>query len=91
MLTQAARIPSSSKPDFALSPRGNRASTPDYCPIGIPMNFGRNMEIYAEGEPAAHIYRVVSGVIRISKLLPDGRKQISAFHTPGDMFGFEAA
>ena len=28
--------------------------------------------------------------MRISKLLPDGRRQISAFHTPGDMFGFEA-
>jgi hypothetical protein len=33
---------------------------------------------------------VVSGVVRISKLLPDGRRQISAFHAPGDMFGFEA-
>jgi CRP/FNR family nitrogen fixation transcriptional regulator len=32
---------------------------------------------------------VVSGVVRISKLLPDGRRQISAFHTAGDMFGFE--
>jgi CRP/FNR family nitrogen fixation transcriptional regulator len=32
----------------------------------------------------------VSGVVRISKLLPDGRRQISAFHTAGDMFGFEA-
>jgi len=54
------------------------------------MSFGRNMEIYAEGEPAAHVYKVISGVVRISKLLPDGRRQISAFHTAGDMFGFEA-
>ena len=29
-------------------------------------------------------------MVRISKLLPDGRRQISAFHTSGDMFGFEA-
>jgi CRP/FNR family nitrogen fixation transcriptional regulator len=47
------------------------------------------MEIFAEGEPAGHVYKVVSGVVRISKLLPDGRRQISAFHTTGDMFGFE--
>ena len=59
-------------------------------PVGIPMSFARNTEIYAEGEPARHVYKVVSGVIRISKLLPDGRRQISAFHTAGDMFGFEA-
>jgi CRP/FNR family transcriptional regulator, nitrogen fixation regulation protein len=33
---------------------------------------------------------VLSGVVRVSKLLPDGRRQISAFHLPGEMFGFEA-
>ena len=54
------------------------------------MSFARNTEIFAEGEPAGHVYKVVSGVVRISKLLPDGRRQISAFHTAGDMFGFEA-
>jgi CRP/FNR family nitrogen fixation transcriptional regulator len=59
-------------------------------PVGIPMSFGRNLEVYAEGEPAGHVYKVISGVVRISKLLPDGRRQISAFHTAGDMFGFEA-
>ena len=53
------------------------------------MNFARNMEIYAEGEPAGNVYKVISGVVRISKLLPDGRRQISSFHTAGDMFGFE--
>jgi CRP/FNR family nitrogen fixation transcriptional regulator len=59
------------------------------APQGVPISVGRNMEVYAEGEPAGHVYRVVSGVVRISKLLPDGRRQISAFHTAGDMFGFE--
>jgi CRP/FNR family nitrogen fixation transcriptional regulator len=59
-------------------------------PSGIPVSFGRNAEIYAEGEKVRHVYKVVSGVVRISKLLPDGRRQISAFHFPGDTFGFEA-
>ena len=48
---------------------------------GIPLSFDRNAEIYAEGEKARHVYKV---------LLPDGRRQISAFHFPGDTFGFEA-
>ena len=54
------------------------------------MSFGRNAEIYAEGETSGYVYKVVSGVVRVSKLLPDGRRQISAFHMPGEMFGFEA-
>jgi CRP/FNR family nitrogen fixation transcriptional regulator len=56
---------------------------------GVPMSFPRNGEIFAEGETAGYVYKVVSGVVRVSKLLPDGRRQISAFHLPGDMFGFE--
>ena len=54
------------------------------------MSFARNAEIYAEGETAGYVYKVLSGVVRVSKLLPDGRRQISAFHMPGEMFGFEA-
>jgi CRP-like cAMP-binding protein len=60
-----------------------------FLPASVPMNFGRNAEIYAEGEAAGYVYKLVSGVVRVSKLLPDGRRQISAFHLPGDMFGFE--
>jgi CRP/FNR family nitrogen fixation transcriptional regulator len=68
-----------------------RARKPSDVPIltGTPMSFGRNGEIFAEAEAACYVYKVVSGVVRISKLLPDGRRQISAFHLPGDMFGFE--
>ena len=79
------------QPDIALPLRGKRAdATSSLGALGIAMSFGRNMEIYGEGEPAGKVYKVVSGVVRISKLLPDGRRQISAFHTAGDMFGFEA-
>jgi CRP/FNR family nitrogen fixation transcriptional regulator len=58
--------------------------------LGLAMSFGRNAEIYAEGETSGYVYKVISGVVRVSKLLPDGRRQISAFHMPGEMFGFEA-
>jgi len=33
---------------------------------------------------------VVSGAVRTHKLLSDGRRQIGAFHLPGDVFGLEA-
>jgi len=89
MLTQVATaLPG--KPDIALPLRGKATDESSRLrALGIAMSFGRNMEIYAEGEPAGNVYKVISGVVKISKLLPDGRRQISAFHSPGDMFGFE--
>lgn len=61
----------------------------DFHTSSVPLNFARNSEIFAEGEASGYVYKIVSGVVRVSKLLPDGRRQISAFHLPGDMFGFE--
>src|SRR4029079_2229290 len=74
---------------FAVSPQRKPRAAESAGQIGLAMSFARNAEIYAEGEVAGYVYKVVSGVVRISKLLPDGRRQISAFHLPGDMFGFE--
>jgi CRP/FNR family nitrogen fixation transcriptional regulator len=73
----------------------NPATTPAGEPgaldlMGAPMSFGRNSEIYSEDEPTEFIYKVVSGSVRVSKLLADGRRQISGFYLPGDMFGIEA-
>jgi len=57
--------------------------------MGAPMAFARNSEIYGEDEPADYLYKVVSGAVRTYKILADGRRQVQAFHLPGDMFGFE--
>jgi CRP/FNR family transcriptional regulator, nitrogen fixation regulation protein len=57
--------------------------------MGAIMPFARNVEIYGEGEPAEYLYKVVSGVVRTSKVLSDGRRQIGAFYMPGDLFGLE--
>jgi len=79
---------SKSPPPHALSAKAGAVESPAF--IGVAMSFGRNSEIYAEGEKSGYVYKVLSGVVRVSKLLPDGRRQISAFHLPGEMFGFEA-
>jgi CRP/FNR family nitrogen fixation transcriptional regulator len=57
--------------------------------MGAAMPFGRNVEIYGESEPAEFLYKVISGAVRTYKILTDGRRQIQAFHLPGDVFGFE--
>lgn len=40
-----------------------------------------------EGEQAASVYSVTHGVLRLSKLLPDGRRQVAGFAFPGDFLG----
>ncbi len=57
--------------------------------MGAPMSFARNSEIYGENEPAEFLYKVVSGAVRTSKILNDGRRQIGEFYLPGDIFGLE--
>ena len=56
--------------------------------VGVTQSFTRNETIFADGDPAKYAYRVVSGAIRHSKLLADGRRQIADFFMPGDLFGF---
>jgi CRP/FNR family nitrogen fixation transcriptional regulator len=57
--------------------------------MGASMRYERNGEIFGEDEPAEYLYKIVSGAVRIAKLMSDGRRQISAFYLPGDMFGLE--
>jgi len=90
MLTPSAVAETQLHRHFAVSPQRKPESSESVGQIGLAMSFGRNAEIYAEGETSGYVYKVISGVVRVSKLLPDGRRQISAFHMPGEMFGFEA-
>jgi len=93
MLTQPSLQSSPSKD--TSTHRGSRP-VPNALPLAGPielmgalMTFGRNSEIYGEGEPADYLYKVVSGTVRTSKILADGRRQIGSFHLPGDVFGLE--
>ena len=53
------------------------------------MPFARDAEIYGECETADYLYKVVSGAIRTYKVLNDGRRQISSFYLPDEIFGLE--
>jgi CRP-like cAMP-binding protein len=57
--------------------------------MGARMSFPRNAEIYGEAEPAEFVYQVVSGSVRTSKILADGRRQVGGFYLPGDIFGLD--
>jgi CRP/FNR family nitrogen fixation transcriptional regulator len=74
---------------FAEAPAPHSSGAGTLELMGAPMSFGRNEEIYGEAEPADFLYKVVSGAVRMYKVLNDGRRQIGAFYLPGDMFGLE--
>jgi CRP/FNR family nitrogen fixation transcriptional regulator len=59
--------------------------------IGARLSFSRNDEIYAEGDDADCWYKVVSGTVRICKLLADGRRHIAEFCFSGDFFGTDTS
>ncbi len=50
----------------------------------------RGKSVMAEGEPNDSLYIVVSGSFRLSKLLEDGRRQVTGFLFPGDFAGVRA-
>jgi CRP/FNR family nitrogen fixation transcriptional regulator len=57
--------------------------------IGTRLSFSRNQEIYTEGDATDCWYKVVSGTVRICKLLADGRRHIAEFCFSGDCFGLD--
>jgi CRP/FNR family nitrogen fixation transcriptional regulator len=58
--------------------------------IGTRRRYARNDEIFAEGDPADGWFKVVSGTVRVCKLMADGRRHIAEFHFAGDCFGFDS-
>lgn len=64
-------------------------ASPSLNAIGSVAHFGANETIFAEGDNANYIYKIIGGAVRLCKLLSDGRRQITEFSLPGDHFGFE--
>lgn len=59
--------------------------------LGASMRFVKDEEIYGEGERADRVYRVVSGAVRTSRFMADGRRPVGDFYQAGDIFGLETA
>ena len=43
--------------------------------------------LFQEGDPAEYLFNVTSGAVKLYKLMPDGRRQITGFMLPGDFMG----
>jgi len=59
--------------------------------LGTRRGFARDEEIYAEGDRADCWFKVVSGTVRVCKLMADGRRHIAEFFYAGECFGLDGA
>ena len=57
--------------------------------LGLRMTFAKDEAIFCQDEDADLIYIVVSGAVRTTRLLSDGRRQVGSFYYPGDLVGLE--
>jgi CRP-like cAMP-binding protein len=70
------------------TPRGGADELSALDRTGTPLLVPPNQTIFSQGEPVDHAYKIVRGVVRLCKHLPDGRRQIAQFLFPGDYFSF---
>lgn len=47
--------------------------------------------LYFEGDSVEWLYQIKSGVLRLTRMMEDGRRQVIAFGYPGDIVGFPSA
>ena len=71
---------------FARSQLGDLSHARD---SSVKVTYSRGTRIFAQAEPVDYFFQVTGGAVRTHKLLSDGRRQIGAFHLPGDTFGLE--
>ena len=55
--------------------------------ISRRMHFAKRHIIFQEGDTADVVYNVTKGAVRLFKLTPDGRRQVTGFLLPGDFLG----
>jgi CRP/FNR family transcriptional regulator len=59
--------------------------------LGHHVHFRPNEAVFVQEEMVTSYYNLLEGVMRLYKLLPDGRRQIVGFALPGDFLGTTAA
>ncbi|TWB41759.1 cyclic nucleotide-binding domain-containing protein [Nitrospirillum pindoramense] len=70
------------------SSAGRAAPASPFAPWGDEASaYSRDQVIFSEGDPASSVRIVTSGMVRILRMMADGRRQIVGFLQPGDMLG----
>jgi CRP/FNR family transcriptional regulator len=55
--------------------------------IGGSISLEAGQPLFHEGDPATRVFTLTKGALKLYKLLPDGRRQVTGFLFPGDFLG----
>lgn len=55
--------------------------------LGSSFRLGVGQPLFHEGDAATRVFTLTEGTLKLYKLLPDGRRQVTGFMHPGDFLG----
>jgi CRP/FNR family transcriptional regulator len=76
---------------FSVCAALDRAELRELEHLGRHVHFASCQTVFAQEELTTSFYNLLEGVMRLYKLLPDGRRQIVGFALPGDFLGMTAS
>ena len=76
---------------FSLCAALDNAELRELEHLGRHIHFASCETVFAQEEMTTSFYNLLEGVMRLYKLLPDGRRQIVGFALPGDFLGMTAS
>lgn len=65
----------------------SREQLPRLGAIAAERRVEPGLALFGEGDPAEEVFTVTDGMLKLYKLLSDGRRQIVGFAVPGDLLG----
>jgi CRP/FNR family nitrogen fixation transcriptional regulator len=86
MLSQKV-FPVAASPAIAKDPRISAVLSQSHP--GAVSFFPTDATIHAQGDQSGPLYLVEFGTVRVCRVTPDGRRQITSFCLAGDVFGLE--
>jgi CRP/FNR family transcriptional regulator, anaerobic regulatory protein len=72
---------------FSICAALDKAELRELESLGRHVHFASCDTVFAQEEMTTSFYNLLKGVMRLYKLLPDGRRQIVGFALPGDFLG----
>jgi CRP/FNR family transcriptional regulator len=76
---------------FSVCASLDKIEMQDFEQLGRRVHFSTCETVFAQEDVTSYFYNLVDGVMRLYKLLPDGRRQIVGFLLPGDFVGMTIA
>ncbi|BAI75291.1 CRP/FNR family transcriptional regulator (plasmid) [Azospirillum sp. B510] len=92
LASSPAAGPGAMTQDLLPQPATQPATPADrFASLGHAKVHERETTLFREGDAAGSVFRVLSGMVRLYKMLPDGRRQIIGFLQAGEMMGLAFA